>query len=116
MPSQSTIQRTLQAAGLTHPVGAGHDEAYYPWLEAWAVNAIHATNIILRHLWGGEEIQNFHTIDHYSHAAALSQQAGKTSGTACLHLLDSWKQLGLPQIQQFDNEDAFRGGHMHTRA
>jgi hypothetical protein len=74
-PSLATIQRILQAQGLTHPIGAGNDSAYYPWLEAWAVNAIHATDIITRHIRGGEEIQNFHTIDHYSHAAYLSQHS-----------------------------------------
>lgn len=114
-PSVATIQRILHAEGLTHPIGAGSDSAYYPWLEAWAVNAIHATDIITRHIRGGEEVQNFHTIDHYSHAVALSQHADKTSATACAHLLETWKELGLPQIQQFDNEDAFRGGHMHPR-
>jgi putative transposase len=114
VPSTATIQRILQAEGLTHPIGAGCDSAFYPWLDAWAVNAIYATDIITRHLRGGEEVQNFHTIDHFSHAAALSQFADKTSGTACAHLLKTWAKLGLSQIQQFDNEDAFRGGHMHA--
>ncbi|MCL5950277.1 MAG: hypothetical protein M1132_00905 [Chloroflexi bacterium] len=114
-PSVATIQRILHGEGLTHPLGAGSDSAYYPWLEAWAVNAIHATDIITRHIRGGEEVQNFHTIDHYGHAAALSQQADKTSATACAHLLKTWGELGLPQIEQFDNEDAFGGGHVHPR-
>ena len=114
-PSVPTIQRLLHAAGLTHPLGAGHDSAYYPWLEAWAVNAIHATDIITRHLRGGEEIENFHTLDHYSHAAFLSQHADKSSATSCEHLRATWSKLGLPQLHQFDNEDAFRGGHTHPR-
>lgn len=115
IPSPATLQRILQAEGLTHPIGAGHDAAYYPWPLAWTVNAIHATDIITRHLRGGEEVQNFHTIDHYSHAAYLSQQVDKRSATTCAHLLDSWQKLGLPQIEQLDNEDAFRGGHTHPR-
>ena len=114
-PSIATIQRILQAQGLTHPIGAGNDSAYYPWLEAWAVNAIHATDIITRHIRGGEEIQNFHTIDHYSHAAYLSQHTDKTSATTNAHLVATWSKLGLPQIQQFDNEGAFCGGHTHPR-
>ena len=114
-PSIATIQRILQAQGLTHPIGAGNDSAYYPWLEAWAVNAIHATDIITRHIRGGEEIQNFHTIDHYSHAAYLSQHTDKTSATTNAHLLATWSKLGLPQIQQLDNEGAFCGGHTHPR-
>ncbi len=114
-PSVATIQRILQLHDLTHPIGAGKDAAYYPWLEAWAVNAIQATDIITRHLRGGEEIQNFHTIDHYSHAANLSQHTDKTSATTNAHLIATWSKLGLPQIQQFDNEGAFCGGHTHPR-
>jgi hypothetical protein len=114
-PSVATIQRILQARDLTHPIGAGTDSAFYPWLEAWAVNAIHATDIITRHIHGGEEIQNLHTIDHYSHAVSLSQHADKSSATIREHLLATWSKLGLPQIQQLDNESAFNGGHTHPR-
>ncbi len=114
-PSRATIQRILQAHGLTHPIGAGNDSAYYPWLEAWGVNAIHATDIITKHIRGGEKIENLHTIDHYSHAAFLSQCLDKSSATTNAHLLATWSKLGLPQIQQFDNEDGFRGGHRHPR-
>ncbi len=114
-PSTATIQRILHAQGLTHPIGAGHDSAFYPWLEAWAVNAIYATDIITRYIRGGEEIENVHTMDHYSQAAYLSQHADKSSATIGEHLVAAWRRLGLPQIQQFDNEDAFRGGHTHPR-
>jgi putative transposase len=114
-PSVATIQRILQAHELTHPVGAGTDAAYYPWLEAWAINAIHATDIITRYIRGGEAIQNFHTIDHYSQAVYLSQYSDKTSATTCEHLIATWSKLGLPQIQQLDNEGAFYGGHTHAR-
>lgn len=114
-PSVATIQRILHAHGLTHPIGAGNDSAYYPWLEAWAINAIHATDIITRHIRGGEKIENFHTIDHYSYAVFLSQHRDKNSATSGAHLVASWSRLGLPQIQQLDNEAAFNGGHTHRR-
>jgi hypothetical protein len=54
-------------------------------------------------------------MDHYSHAAFLSQCPDKSSATTNAHLLATWSKLGLPQIQQFDNEGAFRGGHRHPR-
>lgn len=114
-PSTATIGRILRAHALTHPIGAGQDSAFYPWLIAPSVNAIHATDIITRRIRGGEEIQSFHTIDHYSHAVYLSQHTNKSTATAMEHLLASWSTLGLPGLQQFDNEDAFRGGHMHPR-
>jgi hypothetical protein len=112
-PSLATIQRILQTQGLTHPIGNGNDAAYYPWPIAWEVNAIHATDIITRHIRGGEKIENVHTIDHYSHAVALSQYLTKSSPIICEHLVATWSKLGLPQIEQLDNEGAFCGGHTH---
>lgn len=113
LPSYATIQRILARHGLTHPLGAGRDTAYYPWPLAWAVNAIQATDIISRYVYGGEEIHNFHTLDLYSHAAHLTQHADKSSRTTCTHLLQTWANLGQPFMQQFDNEAAFCGGHTH---
>lgn len=115
IPSSATIQRVLAEHGLTHPVGANSDTAYYPWPVAWQVNAIHASDIITRHLYGGQAIENFHTIDHYSHAAALNQFPEATSLNACQHLLKTCAKLGLPCIQQFDNDSVFCGGHTHPR-
>jgi hypothetical protein len=113
LPSLSTIQRILQQHALTHPLGAGQARAYYPWPLAWDVNVIQATDIITRHVCGGEAIENFHTIDHYSHAVWLTQHADQTSATTRAHLLKTWAILGLPLIHQFDNEGAFCGGHTH---
>jgi transposase InsO family protein len=113
LPSLATIQRILAAQGLTHPRGVAQATAYYPWPVAWALKVIHATDIVTRHLRGGEEIQHSHTIDHYSQAVALTQPADKTSATACAHLLRTWARLGLPLVQQFDNDGTFCGGHTH---
>jgi len=115
VPRVSTIQRIMARHGQTHPLGAGADWAYYPWPVAWTVNAIHATDIIPRNIRGGEEIDNFHTIDLYSHAVCLTQQVDKSSATTCAHLLKTWAKLGLPQMSQFDNEAAFCGGPTHPR-
>jgi transposase-like protein len=113
LPSLPTIQRILATAGLTQPRGVASESAYSPWPVAWEVNAIHATDIITRHAHGGEEIDNFHTLDHYSHAVHLTQHADKTSGAACQHLVRTWERLGLPLVEQFDNDGAFCGGHTH---
>ncbi len=115
LPSLATIQRILAHEGLTHPVGAGSTSAYYPWPVAWEVNAIHASDIITRHVYGGEEIENFHTIDLYSHAVYLTQHTDKSSATMGAHLRKTWANLGLPFLQQLDNEAAFCGGHTHRR-
>lgn len=115
LPSHSTIQRILARQGLTHPRGVAGDTAYYPEWRAWAPHAIYATDLITRHVRGGEEIQNFHTLDHFTHAVHLSPYADKTTPQACRHLLSCWADLGLPFIQQFDNETAFSGGYTHPR-
>ncbi len=115
LPSLASIQRVLRAAGQTHPLGAGQAGAYYPWPVAWAVNAIQATDIITRYVRGGQTIENFHTLDLHSYAAALSQYATASSATARQHLLKAWAFLGLPAVAQFDNEGVFSGGHTHPR-
>jgi len=43
----------------------------------------------------------------------LTQHLDKTSRTTCVHLLKTWASLGLPYLQQFDNEGAFAGGYTH---
>lgn len=115
LPSVGTIRRVLAQEGLTHPVGAGHDTAYYPWPVPWEVNAIQATDIITKHLRGGEVIQNFHTIDLYSHGACLTPSSDKTCASAQAHLLQTWAELGRPCVHQFDNEGTFGGGPTHAR-
>jgi putative transposase len=115
IPSLPSIQRILQAAGLTHPLGAGESKAYYPWPVAWDVNVIQATDIITRHVRGGLAIENFHTIDHFSQAVWLGPYANQTAATTRQFLLENWANLGLPRWHQFDNEGAFCGGHTHPR-
>jgi putative transposase len=115
LPSLATIQRILSRHGLTHLRGIAADQAFYPGLTAWQPNAIHATDLITKHLEGGQVVQNFHTFDHYTHTVHLSQQPDKTGVTAMAHLLDSWSDLGIPICEQFDNESSFRGGHSHPR-
>jgi hypothetical protein len=115
LPSLATIQRLLSHHGLTHPHGVTADNGFYPGPTAWQPNAIHATDIITKHLSGGEVVQNLHTFDHYTHTVHLSQQPDKTSATVRAHLLDSWSDLGIPICEQFDNESSFRGGHSHPR-
>lgn len=115
LPSEATIQRILARQGLTPPLGAATATAYYPWLSLAESNAVHATAIITRHLYGGTEIQNFHTLDLFTYAAALTQYSDKTSATTCHHLLQSWATLGLPWLQHLDNEGAFCGGYTHRR-
>lgn len=116
LPSLATIQRILARHDLTQPRGAAADRAYYPEPCAEAPNVLHATDLITRHLTGGQVVQNIHTFDHYSHAVHLAQAPDKRCASILAHLLRTRAQLGLPCVQQFDNEATFSGGHSHPRA
>lgn len=115
IPSGSTVQRVLAREGLTQPTGAGAVSAYYPWLNATAVNDVFATDLITRYLRSKEQVVHFHTIDHFSHAAFIWSSLNKTAQTVCDYVRKTWAFLGLPLLHQFDNESAFCGGHTHPR-
>jgi len=112
-PSLSTIQRVLQRAGLTQ-VAEPDGHAYRPHPPADYPNAVQATDIVTRWLTGGEVVQTFTTVDHFTNAAYATPQANKRAATARQHLLKTWQKLGLPDLAQFDNESAFSGSrHPH---
>src|SRR5262245_51975872 len=114
-PSLATIQRILARHHLTHPRGVAADTAYDPEAIAWAPDAIHATAIITEHLGGGRVVQDIHTFDHYTHAVHRTQHTDKRSTSVRAHRLETWADLGIPVLQRFDNEGAFRGGQTQPR-
>lgn len=110
-PSLSTIQRVLKRHHLTSQAPKPSRRAYRPHPLAPYPDAVHATDIITRWITGGEVVQTFNTVDVYSNDAYSTSHATKTAATACEHLLQTWQQLGVPDMAQFDNESAFSGGH-----
>lgn len=109
-PSLSTIQRVLKRNQLTLHVPQQCRHAYRPHPEASYPDAVHATDIITRWMTGGEAVQTFTTIDIYRNDASATSHATKTAASACDHLLQTWPQMGVPDVAQFDNESAFSGG------
>jgi hypothetical protein len=110
-PSLRTIQRVLQRHHLTTQLPKPCRHADRPHPEATYPDAVHATDIITRWITGGEVVQTFNTVDIYSNDAHSTSHATKTAATACEHVLQTWRQLGVPDMAQFDNESAFSGGH-----
>lgn len=110
-PSLRTIQRVLTRHHLTTQVPTPCRQAYRPHPEAPYPEAVHATDIITRWITGGEVVQTFNTVDIYSNDAYSTSHATKTAAAACHHLLQTWQQLGVPDVAQFDNESAFSGGN-----
>jgi putative transposase len=110
-PSLSTIERVLKRHHLTIQAPTPSRRAYRPHPLATYPNAVHATDIITRWITGGEVVQTFNTVDIYSNDAYSTSHANKTAAAACDHLLQTWQQLGVPDVAQFDNESAFSGGN-----
>jgi hypothetical protein len=109
-PSLSTIQRILKRNQLTLHTPQQCRHASRPHPDASYPDAVHATDIITRWMTGGEVVQTFNTVDIYSNDAYSTSHATKTAASACDHLLQTWQQLGVPDLAQFDNESAFSGG------
>ena len=108
-PSLSTIQRILDHHHLV--VHARRPRARYrPHPMAEGPNAVQATDIITRWIYGGSVVQTFNTVDIYSNDVCSTTHADKSGAEACQHLLNTWKTLGIPALAQFDNEAAFSGG------
>jgi len=110
-PSLRTIQRVLQRHHLTTQAPKPCRHAYRPHPSATYPDAVHATDIITRWITGGEVVQTFNTVDVYSNDVYSTSYANKTAASACEHLLQTWQQLGVPDVAQFDNESAFSGGN-----
>ena len=113
-PSLSTIQRILQRRGLTQPQLA-EARSYRPHPLATSPNAVQATDIVTRWLTGGEVVQTFTTVDHFTNTACATAQPHKRVTAARDHLLKTWQKMGLPDLAQFDNESAFSGGRRPHR-
>ena len=111
VPSLSTIQRVLKRHRLTTDKLRKRHHAYRPHPAATYPDAVHATDVITRWITGGEVVQTFNTVDVYSNDAYSTSHATKTATAACEHLLQTWQQLGVPDIAQFDNENTFSGGN-----
>lgn len=113
-PSLSTVQRILRRNGLTQAATSDEPRGYRPHPLAEYPNAVQATDIITRWIEGGEVVQTFNTVDHFTNTAFSTWHAHKRVADARQHLLETWQKLGLPALAQFDNESAFSGGrHPH---
>lgn len=114
LPSVSTIERVLRTAGLTqNKRKAGRPEIDYPHLQPTTAHQLCQVDIFPRYLQGGQHVACFNAIDvvsRYPTGQARKQQRSKDAAGFLLH---TWRELGIAQYTQVDNESCFSGGFTH---
>lgn len=119
LPSVSAIERALQRRELTQPrrkrKHPNEPTAYCPLPVAQGPNDVHAIDIVIRHLVGGERVCSFHLLDLASRYPFPRQYPDKNAVSAKAFLVAAWQIVGLPKLLQMDNEATFCGGYRAKR-
>jgi transposase InsO family protein len=114
LPGVSTIERILRQAGKTKPrLPAVEKEVAYPHLKPTAAHQLTQVDIVPHYLTGGQSIACFNSIDVVSRYPAGKAFARKRSADARDFMLHTWRELGLSEYLQMDNESCFCGGYKH---
>ena len=114
LPAVSTIERLLRQAGRTKPRSPRVEkEVIYPHLKPTAAHQLTQVDIVPHYLTGGQGIACFNSIDVVSRYPAGQQFANKRSVDAAEFVLHTWRELGLSEYLQMDNESCFNGGYKH---
>jgi transposase/transposase InsO family protein len=114
LPGLSTIERLLRRAGMTKPhLPKEKKEIQYPHLKPTAPYQLTQVDIVPHYLTGGESIACFNSIDVVSRYPAGKQFPSKSSANATDFLVHTWRELGLSEYLQMDNESCFSGGYKH---
>lgn len=109
LPSISSINRWMRAAGLTQKAQVEPTEVFYPALRLPPNLIWQAMDWTARYLTGGSKVFVFHTLDLQTHALCQSLASDKSSGAAINHILEAFSELGVPDFLQVDNDSAFNG-------
>lgn len=113
-PSVSTIERILRQAGMTKPRPSKEEKTVaYPHLKPTAAHQLTQVDIVPHYLTGGESIACFNSIDVVSRYPTGHPFSRKGSTEAAEFLRRTWREGGVPQYLQLDNESCFSGGYKH---
>lgn len=113
--STATIERILHQAGATKPRSVQpKKEVVYPHLCPTATHQLTQVDIVPHYLKGGTSIACFNSIDVISRYPAGKPYASKSSGDTTDFLLHAWREMGISEYLQMDNESCFNGGYKHV--
>jgi transposase len=114
LPSISSIERELRAAGLVRPhAPAEPPKVAYPRLRPTLPHKLVQVDIVPHYLPGGQCVSCFNALDVVSRYPTGQAFAHKRSDDAMQFLLQVWRELGVPTYTQLDNESCFSGGFTH---
>ncbi|HEY5573078.1 MAG TPA: helix-turn-helix domain-containing protein [Anaerolineales bacterium] len=114
LPSITSIERELRAAQMTQPRQPQEPlEVVYPHLHPTRPLQLIQVDIVPHYLPGGPCVSCFNAIDVVSRYPAGQPFLSKRSQEAIDFLLYVWREIGLSEFTQVDNEGCFSGGFTH---
>lgn len=114
LPSLSNIKRVLRQHGLI-PNPIQPRQAYFPKPLQVVSGRLQALDWTCRYLEDGLKIYAFHTLNLHTRACTQTIATDKSYETVRVHVLHTWKTLGIPHFLQLDNDAAFCGGYKTPR-
>ncbi len=114
LPGLSTMERILRQAGVTNPRQTQPEKkTLYPQLQVTSAHQLTQMDIVPHYLQGGTAIFCFNAIDVVSRFPAGKAYERKASADACDFLVQVWREVGISEYSQLDNESCFSGGYKH---
>jgi transposase InsO family protein len=115
VPSVRSIERELRAAGLVRPrQPVKPPKVDYPHLQPNKPHQLVQVDIVPHYLRDNpKRVACFNAIDVVSRYPTGQTTARKRSVEATAFLLYVWRELGIPEYTQVDNESCFSGGFTH---
>jgi len=113
LPSLSTIEREVRAAGMTRPPPPPPSETTYPRLTPTQPHELVQVDIVPKHLSGGQRVACFNALDVVSRYPTGQQYPTERADDAVAFLHHVWQTVGIPTYTQVDNESCFSGGPTH---
>jgi len=114
VPSISTIERVIRAAGMTRPYQRPKQpKISYPHLQVKQPQTLIQADIVPHYLKGGGRVACFNAIDVASRYPTGQAYAQRRSQDAEAFIIHVWQELGVPKYTQVDNEGCFSGDFTH---
>jgi len=117
VPSIATINRILKRHGLIEPTARRRVSKgkKYPAPEALHAGVHQSDFVGPRYLHGPVRFYSLNTVDVATARCATVPIPNRSSEAVVPALWETWVRLGIPRIQQLDNELVFFGSRLHPR-